>query len=860
MSTSSSSSSGATSGGGSSRRNLWIVVAVVVILIVVAALFLRRPSGGAGSPTATPPAPGAEGSPTAAQVSSASSAGQWDAIKTAGKMVVGTSADYPPFESYDTGFQPVGFDIALMQAIAGRLNLTVEFVDFAFDGLGGALAAGQIDCAIAAISVTPDREAMIDFTDVYFVDSGAALGRADAAIVLKSPEDLAKHKIGVQVGTVYEQFVAKNLVDTGKMPAANLMVYPSVDNAIGELATGQLDLVLLDLSVAQTYAAKGDVKVVGQGYHQQYAIAVPKGAAPLRDQLNATLGSLRTDGTLAQLTEQYLGVSGGGVPTSPTAAPPVASAVVAPTTAPAACYDGLRLIADLTYDDKDMTQPPVLKPGQAFVKSWRVQNSGTCPWTTAYKLAYAGGSSSYAQMGGKPVAVSRTVAPGETYDISVNLVAPLVPGTFHGVWQMQNTGGTAFGQRLDVGITVPAQPTATPAATQTPAPNISFTVDKTSIQQGQCVTFTWDCTNVNSVYFYAEGEDWQDNGVAGQSHQVECPQQTTTYYLRVVKRDGSVDTREITVAVTPVESAPKITQFVASPGQMTVGQCATLQWQVQGNVVSITISSADKTLWQGLPMQGTRQDCRNSAGTVNYDLVATGPGGSAQARQYVTVVDPATATPGPTAAPEAPVINAFAVQPSQIESGQCIRISWTTSGGTSRVTVSRGAETVIDGAPLSGSAQDCPPGEGPVTYALVAANDAGQSVRREATVTISGAPTQNPLAGTGWTVTSVYDGSAMAPVTPGAVLTVGFGTDGSVAGSAGCNSYSAAYSVDGTSLTVSAPASTSQTCSTPEGVMEQEQAFLSDLQAAAAYALSGSSLTLSDAGGTPLLQLTLMPR
>ena len=82
---------------------------------------------------------------------------------------------------------------------------------------------------------------------------------------------------------------------------------------------------------------------------------------------------------------------------------------------------------------------------------------------------------------------------------------------------------------------MPAPPQPTPVPTQTPVPGIVFTVDRTDIRSGECVVFGWSVENVREVYFYAEGERWQDNGVVGEGQQRECPPHTTTYYLRVVK-------------------------------------------------------------------------------------------------------------------------------------------------------------------------------------------------------------------------------------------------------------------------------------------------------------------------------------
>ncbi len=96
--------------------------------------------------------------------------------------MVGTSADYPPFAFYDDKFQLDGFDIALMKAIGEKLGVEVEFNDFAFDGLGNALQLGQIDAAIAAISVTPERQELVDFSDVYYVGADALLVAEQTAL------------------------------------------------------------------------------------------------------------------------------------------------------------------------------------------------------------------------------------------------------------------------------------------------------------------------------------------------------------------------------------------------------------------------------------------------------------------------------------------------------------------------------------------------------------------------------------------------------------------------------------------------------------------------------------------------------
>ncbi len=273
-------------------------------------------------------------------------------------------------------------------------------------------------------------------------------------------------------------------------------------------------------------------------------------------------------------------------------------------------------VADLNYDDQNMTAPPVMKPGQQFVKSWRIRNSGTCTWDSTYYLAYASGNTAAAQMGGQPTNIKGTVAPGATYDISVNLTAPTQPGVYQGFWQMKNGKGVAFGTKVYVGIQVVA-PTPTAAPTSPPSPSISFTASQTTITAGQCVVFTWNVQNVSAVYFYAQGQDPLQHGVAGQGSQTECPPQTTTYFLQVVFTNGTTQTQAIMITVLP-GSAPVIALFTVTPAQIQPGQCVNVQWDVQGQVQLITIARGHADLgWCANPWAGARLSSRKRDGELH---------------------------------------------------------------------------------------------------------------------------------------------------------------------------------------------------------------------------------------------------
>jgi polar amino acid transport system substrate-binding protein len=696
-----------------------------IVIVALAAIALLAICGIAAILLFAPPG---EAEPTATTVAMDDS---WERVQAAGRIVVGTSADYPPFEFYIGETQIDGFDIALMDEIGRRLGIQVEYLDFAFDGLGNALQLGQIDAAIAAISITADRESVVDFSNVYLVTEDGVLEHQDSSISIGSTDDLANLRVGVQRGSVYEDWLHAELVETGKMPEGNLLVYERAGDAVRDLREGRVELVVMDLQPAEAAVAAGGVKLAAQGLNQQrLALAYPKGAQALKAEIDRELMDLFNEGFVAQLAKQYLDMD----ELLPTPTPAVTSTPGPPPD----CVDGLTFVEDLTQEGE-------MLPGQAFTKGWRVMNSGTCTWDTTYNVVLASGDA----MGGQPTAVAQLVAPGETYDIQLSLVSPLEPGAYEGMWQMVNAQGQAFGVHLKVAITVSAGPTVTPAPTETPAAGIVFTVDRNQIMAGECVNFYWKVENVQEVYFYAEGEDWQDNGVVGEGTQMECPPVTWTYYLRVVKTDGTVETPSITIYVESAADAPVIQRFtVDPPSQITLGQCVNIQWQVEGEVDTVTLTANEVVLWDPAPSSGSLEDCPGALGAMAYGITAVGPGGTSQGSQTIYVVDAATATPEPTAEPELPVITAFTVRPEQILAGESVGLRWSVSGGatSSRILRAEGTdpdtavwEVVDDNAGFIGQAIDLLDTAGSYIYRLEASNATGDSVYEDRFVTVTAA-------------------------------------------------------------------------------------------------------------------------
>jgi ABC-type amino acid transport substrate-binding protein len=506
----------------------------------------------------------------------ASNSDDWARVKAEGQLIVGTSADYRPFEFYNSDFELDGFDIALMREVGERLGLEIVWNDFAFSGLLDALNLGQVDAAIGAISVTPDRAAKVDFTSLYLSANDAALVRVGDGITVRSPSDFGGHTLGVELGTTYQSWAQKNLVDTGVLTQDELVPFDSVDSMVAALEGGNVDIALLGYAPAQQIDRSSSALTVGgtKFNTQQFAIAVRPGST-LINHLNVALAEVMTDGTWDDLITQYLSVDSATVlpppgedgtqALVPTATPPAAATTsttpaatasatdaaaivvttptatasvtpvpatatplptVPPTSTTMVCVNGLGYVADMNLDDQNMTAPPVMSPGQNFTKTWRVRNTGNCDWAADFLLMYVNGNRPEAQMGAQPVAVGKVVAPGQEVDLSVNMTAPYSYGAFQAFFQMRDNKGVYFGQVVWAGVSVPdpnpptptAVPTTAPPVDQSPNPN--FRVDNPYISAGQCTALRWDVDNVSAVFFIDGGNR---QGKGGHDAQTVCP-------------------------------------------------------------------------------------------------------------------------------------------------------------------------------------------------------------------------------------------------------------------------------------------------------------------------------------------------
>ncbi len=231
-----------------------------------------------------------------------------DAIKKAGVIKVGTSADYPPFEYVDGQGNKIGFDIELMTEVAKRMNLKLEWVDMPFDSLIAGVKEGKIDASISAFNFSAERDLEVDFTDAYYVgEDGFTVAEGFASAITK-PEDVAGLKIGVQTGTTQDGYVTDILVGEGVLTEDLVFRYDRADQVALDLKNGRIDVMMTDLIPAQFLSKQlGGLKVIHQGLYSSgpFNIVVPDGDKELAEAMNAILKDLQTEGFIDNLAIKY---------------------------------------------------------------------------------------------------------------------------------------------------------------------------------------------------------------------------------------------------------------------------------------------------------------------------------------------------------------------------------------------------------------------------------------------------------------------------------------------------------------------------------------------------------------------------
>jgi polar amino acid transport system substrate-binding protein len=236
-------------------------------------------------------------------------ASRLDAIKEAGKIVVGTSADYEPWEYKDENDNFVGIDMEIMREIGKRMGVKVKFQDLGFDALVTAVQEGKVDAAISALASSAERRKQVDFSVMYYAGDNIILKAKDSDIAFTDPLKAADYKIGTQSGTIMQYWVENNLITPGLMKKENMSLYERNEQVALDLQAGRLDLAIMDLEPGKQFMsdpAFGFVEVWrGMMETEGQAIAIKQGEADLKAALDKHITDMLNEGFIDKLLTQY---------------------------------------------------------------------------------------------------------------------------------------------------------------------------------------------------------------------------------------------------------------------------------------------------------------------------------------------------------------------------------------------------------------------------------------------------------------------------------------------------------------------------------------------------------------------------
>ena len=220
-------------------------------------------------------------------------------------LVMATSADYPPYEFYDTasgGGEPIGFDIDIAKALTEKLGYTLEIEDMDFSGIIPALQGERVDFAMSGMTPTEERKQSVDFSQTYYDAQNTIVSAKDSG--LATYEDLAGKTVGVQLGSIQEG-EAKEKAET----VAGIVIEPrnKISELTQEIKAGRLDAAIIEDTVAKGYVQNNpdlEFSTVPTEGESGSAIAFPKGS-PIAAEFDQALTELKASGELDVLIKTW---------------------------------------------------------------------------------------------------------------------------------------------------------------------------------------------------------------------------------------------------------------------------------------------------------------------------------------------------------------------------------------------------------------------------------------------------------------------------------------------------------------------------------------------------------------------------
>lgn len=217
------------------------------------------------------------------------------------KLVMVTSADYPPYEFRDTATgknEIIGFDVDIAKRITQELGYELEIRDSDFNGLIPALQAGRADFVMAGMTPNEERKKNVDFSDIYYEAKNTIVAKKGSN--LQKPEDLAGQKVGVQLGSIQEK-------EAKKFKDVKLAPLNKTSEIIQEIKAGRIKAAIIEDTIAKGFIANNsdlEFKTIPNTEASGSAIAFPKGSKRVAD-FNRVLQKMKDSGELESLVKKW---------------------------------------------------------------------------------------------------------------------------------------------------------------------------------------------------------------------------------------------------------------------------------------------------------------------------------------------------------------------------------------------------------------------------------------------------------------------------------------------------------------------------------------------------------------------------
>ena len=215
------------------------------------------------------------------------------------KLVMATNAEFPPYEFHEAN-EIVGIDVEIAKAIATEMGKEFEISDMAFDSIIPAVQSGKASFGAAGMTVTPERQENVDFSDPYAKATQVIIVTEESPIT--GPADLTGKKIGVQQGTTGDLYATDEFGDSA------VERYNKGFEAVQALSQAKIDAVIIDGEPAKVFVKENTgLKILDEAYtEEEYAIVVKKGNKELVDGINKAIAKLKESGELQKIVDKYI--------------------------------------------------------------------------------------------------------------------------------------------------------------------------------------------------------------------------------------------------------------------------------------------------------------------------------------------------------------------------------------------------------------------------------------------------------------------------------------------------------------------------------------------------------------------------